>query len=113
LVGVDDGMPLVIWTRNFLTAQGFKVKDNVVYQDNQSAILLEKNGKASSGRCTRHLDIRYFFVTDPVKKGDLRIEYCPTGDMVADFFTKPLQEVYSGSYTRSFLTYLMRLLHHN
>jgi hypothetical protein len=50
LVGVDDGMPLVVWTRNFLTTQGFKVKDNVVYQDNQSAILLEKNGKASS-RC--------------------------------------------------------------
>jgi hypothetical protein len=91
LVGVDDGMPLVVWTRNFLTAQGFKVKDNVVYQDNQSAILLEKNGKASSGRRTRHLDIRYFFVTDRVKRGDLRIEYCPTGDMVADFFTKPLQ----------------------
>jgi hypothetical protein len=91
LVGVNDGMPLVIWTRNFLQAQGFKVHDNVVFQDNQSAILLEKNGKASSGHRTRHLDIRYFSVTDRVKSGDLRIEYCPTGDMVADFFTKPLQ----------------------
>jgi hypothetical protein len=91
LVGVDDGMPLVIWTRNFLEAQGFNVRDNVVFQDNQSAILLEKNGKMSSGRRTRHLDIRYFFVTDRIKQGDLRIDYCPTGDMVADFFTKPLQ----------------------
>jgi hypothetical protein len=91
LVGVDDGMPLILWTRHFLTNQGFKVKDNVVYQDNQSAILLEKNGKSSSGRRTRHLDIRYFFVTDRIKNGDLQIEYCPTGDMVADFFTKPLQ----------------------
>jgi hypothetical protein len=90
-VGVDDGMPLVVWTRNFLTTQGFKVKDNVVYQDNQSAILLEKNGKASSRCQTRHLDIRYFFLTDRVKRGDLQIEYCPIGDMVADFFTKPLQ----------------------
>jgi hypothetical protein len=42
-------MPLVIWTHNFLKAQGFEVNDNVVFQDNQSAILLEKNGKASSG----------------------------------------------------------------
>jgi hypothetical protein len=49
LVGVDVGMPLVIWTRNFLKAQGFEVNDNVVFQDNQRAILLEKNGKASSG----------------------------------------------------------------
>ena len=26
-----------------------------------------------------------------MKHGDIRIEYCPTGDMVADFFTKPFQ----------------------
>jgi hypothetical protein len=91
LVGVDDGMPLVVWTRNFITAQGYNIKDNVVYQDNQSTMLLAKNGRASSGRRTRHIDIRYFFVTDRVKRGELRIEYCPTGDMVADFFTKPLQ----------------------
>jgi hypothetical protein len=91
LVGVDDGMPLVIWTRNFMIEQGYKVTDNVVYQDNQSAMLLEKNGRASSGRRTRHVNIRYFFVTDRVKSGELRIEYCPTGDMWGDFFTKPLQ----------------------
>ena len=42
IVGVDDGMPLVIWTRNFMTAQGYEIHDNVIYQDNQSAILLEK-----------------------------------------------------------------------
>jgi hypothetical protein len=91
LVGVDDGMALIIWTRNFMIEQGYKVKDNVVYQDNQSAILLERNGRASSGRRTRHVNIRYFFVTDRVKSGELRIEYCPTGDMWGDFFTKPTQ----------------------
>jgi hypothetical protein len=91
LVGVDDSMPLVVWTRNFLMAQGFEISDNVVFQDNQSAMLLEKNGRASSGRRTRHINIRYFFVTDRVKNGEVRIEYCPTGEMVADFFTKPLQ----------------------
>jgi hypothetical protein len=32
--------------------QGFDVKDNVIYQDNQSAILLEWNGHASSGHCS-------------------------------------------------------------
>ena len=30
-------------------------------------------------------------ITDRVKAGELDIEYCPTGDMVADYFTKPLQ----------------------
>jgi hypothetical protein len=91
LVGVDDSMPLVVWTRNFLIGQGYDISDNVVFQDNQSAMLLEKNGRASSGRRTRHINIRYFFVTDRVKSGEVRIEYCPTAEMVADFFTKPLQ----------------------
>jgi hypothetical protein len=62
-----------------------------IYQDNQSAMLLEKNGKASSGRRTRHINIRYFFVTDRVAKGEMIIRYCPTKEMLADFLTKPLQ----------------------
>ena len=71
--------------------QGYNVKDNVVYQDNQSEILLERNGRALSGRRTHHVNIRYFFVTDRVKNGELRIEYYSTGIMQGDFFTKPLQ----------------------
>lgn len=60
------------------------------FQDNQSAILLEKNGKDLSGCCIRHINIRYFLL-DYIVKGELRVKYCPTGDMVGDFFTKPLQ----------------------
>jgi len=71
LVGVSDALNMVIWTKNFLSDQGFQVTDNVVYQDNQSAILLEANGRASSRRRTRHINIRYFFVTDRIKQGDL------------------------------------------
>ena len=85
-----EGVPLAIWTHNFISTQGYKINDNVVYQDNQSAILLEKNSRALSGWCTRHIDIQYFF-TNRVKCGDIWIKYCPTADMVADFFTKPLQ----------------------
>ena len=62
-----------------------------MYQDNQSSILLENNGRASSSRRTKNLNIRSFFITYRIKKGELKIEYCPTDDMVADFFTKPLQ----------------------
>ena len=91
LVGVNDAMSMILWTRLFLQAQGYTVEDNIIYQDNQSAMLLEKNGKMSSSKRTRHLEIRFFFVTDNVAKKHLRIEYCPTDDMVGDFYTKPLQ----------------------
>ena len=91
LVGVADGLPMVIWTRNFLEAQGLTVNDNVIYQDNMSAILLERNGRSSSGKRTRHINIRYFFVADRIRNGELRVAYCPTEEMVADFYTKPIQ----------------------
>jgi hypothetical protein len=91
LVGVDDVMPQVLWTRQFMEGQGYKIRDNIVYQDNQSAMLLEKNGQRSSTKRTRHLNIRYFFVTDRIKAQQMTVEYCPTGDMWADPFTKPLQ----------------------
>jgi hypothetical protein len=91
LVGADDVSTLICWTLLFMEAQGYPVKKNVLYQDNKSAILLEKNGKKSSSKRTRALNIRYFFLTDQVERGNLKIEYCPTGDMVADYHSKPTQ----------------------
>ena len=91
LVVTDDLMPAVCWTRYFLEAQGYGVTENIVFQDNQSAILLEKNGKASSSKRTKHINIRYFFVTDRIRNGELSIKWCPTGDMHGDFMTKALQ----------------------
>jgi len=90
LVAVDDVMPQALWTSYFLEAQGYDI-ESLIYQDNQSAILLEKNGRRSSGKRTRHVNIRYFFVADRVKAGEVNIKYCPTGEMRGDFFTKPLQ----------------------
>ena len=52
---------------------------------------MAKNGKASSGKRTKHINIRYFFVADRIGSNELTVEYCPTGDMTGDFFTKPLQ----------------------
>ena len=92
LVGINDVLPQILWTRYFLEAQGYPVqRPTKVYQDNMSTILLGKNGKASSGQRTRHINIRYFFVTDRIAKKEVEMVYCPTGDMVADILTKPLQ----------------------
>jgi hypothetical protein len=91
LVGADDMSNLILWTKLFMEAQGIPIKSNILHQDNKSAILLEKNGKKSSSKRTRALNIRYFYITDQVEKGNLSIKFCPTGDMIADFESKPLQ----------------------
>ena len=33
----------------------------------------------------------FFWIKDRVDKGELCIQYCPTEQMLADFYTKPLQ----------------------
>jgi hypothetical protein len=91
LVAVDDAATMILWTKLVLEAQGYDVEKNIVYQDNKSAILLETNGKKSSGKQTCALNIRYFFITNQVEKGNTQIEHCGTNHMVRDFFTKPLQ----------------------
>ena len=74
-----------------MESQNYAVEDVYVYQDNQSTILLENNGMQLCGKGSRHIRIKYFFVTDKIKDKKLTVIYCPTKQMVADFFTKPLQ----------------------
>jgi len=76
---------MILWTKFFMEEQGYDVKENILYQDNKSTILLENNGKRSSGKRTRAINIRYFFLMDQVEKGNLRIEYCPTAEMNGDY----------------------------
>ena len=90
-MAADDFMPMLLWTNYFLEAQGYGVNITILYQDNQSAILLERNGKRSSGKQTKHLNIQYFFISDRVSRGELSVQYCNTLEMVGDYFTKPLQ----------------------
>ena len=87
---MSDYIPYNLWLVNFMKAQGYDINTNAVYQDNQSAMKMEVNGRNSCTGNSRHVHIRYFFVKDRVDKGEITIEYCPTHIMLADFFTKPL-----------------------
>ena len=91
VVGVSDYLPYNIWVEYFLEAQGYNLRSNIIYQDNQSAIRMEKNGRDSCGQKSRHIHIRYFFIKDRIRAGNVSVEFCPTELMLADFFTKPLQ----------------------
>ena len=51
LVGVSEYIPYNIWLLHFFAHQGYKISKNVLYQDNQSAIYMEKNRR---NLCTRN-----------------------------------------------------------
>ena len=88
----------MIWARMFLKEQGLVLKNNILYQDNESSMKIIKNGKRSSGQKTKHMDNRYFWIKDRLRSEGIQVQHCPTAIMLADFFTKPLQ----GSLFRKF-----------
>jgi hypothetical protein len=90
LVALAKGLQQSLWARSFLTAQGVMTPPIRVYQDNQSTIKLIEKGRPNAEQ-SRHIDIGYFWLTDLIKRGVLLITYCPTLNMLADYFTKPLQ----------------------
>ena len=90
LVGFSDSMGQIIWTREFLIEQGYKIGPAIVYQDNKSTMALIAKGEASS-KGTRHINIRYFFIKDRVKSNEIIIEHMPTEEMISDYLTKSLQ----------------------
>ena len=91
IVAVGEKLTKFIWFRYLRKAQtGFAIED-VLYQNNRSSMLLENNGSYLAGKGSKHIHIRYFLTTDRIKKNRFKVMYCPTEEMIAGFFTKPLQ----------------------
>jgi len=76
VVGSSNYLPNVIWAEMILAEQGYELPDNVFNQDNQSAIRLEKNGQASCGQKSRHINIRHFFMKDGFLSENISVVYC-------------------------------------
>ena len=59
-----------------------------IHEDNQGTIAMSRNPVLH--KRTKHIDIKYHFVREKTQDGAVELKYCPTNDMVADIFTKPL-----------------------
>jgi hypothetical protein len=86
LVGISDALSQILWTREFLLALDLTLGPATVFQDNKSTIFLANKGRSTSER-SRHIKIRYFFVSHYIESKEIALEYLPTGLMVADILT--------------------------
>jgi hypothetical protein len=80
----------LLWMKQTLLDYGVKFKEIPILCDNESAIKIANNSVQHSR--TKHIDIRYPFLTDHVSKEDIKIDGVSTYDQLADIFTKPLDE---------------------
>jgi hypothetical protein len=63
---------------------------STVYGDNQSTIAVSKNGV--KGERTKHVDVKYYFITETVESGKVKLQWISTKEQQADIFTKPLEK---------------------
>lgn len=78
-----------LWLRTMLSELGFMPKQpTTIWQDNQGCIALAKD--PVNHRRTKHIDIRHHFVKDAVARGDIKLKWCSTSEMLADVLTKAL-----------------------
>lgn len=90
LVALSDKMIVVLKAHEFMQSQGHvSEKAPVIYQDNMSTISLVTKGGGKYR--TKHMRVRREVVHECVTNGDVRVIYKPTGQMLADALTKPLQ----------------------
>ena len=80
-----------VWLRNLLQDIGLSQKEpTCVAEHNQGAMCLAKNPKDHNR--TKHIDIKYHYTRQVVEENKMRLDYVPTGQMVADTLTKGLPE---------------------
>ena len=75
----------------FIEAQGYGIDDDIMYQDNLSAMLLETEGKKSITKKKNHIQVRYFFIKDWIATGNVELKHFPATKFLAGHFQKPLQ----------------------
>jgi len=86
---LSESVKEALWIRQTLTEIGFDVdRPTVINEDNQSTIAIALN--PVHHQRTKHIDTRVSFLREHIKDRDIKLVYCPTGDMIADIFTKAL-----------------------
>ncbi len=91
LVTTDMNMPEMLWSLHFIQVQGYTAECVGLYQDNISTQLLIKTGRMSSGKKTKHIKAKFFFIKDRVDDSKIKVIDCPKEEMWVDILTKSLQ----------------------
>ena len=58
-----------------MESQGYDVEIVELYQDNKSTQLLMNNGRFSSGKKTKHIKAKFFFIKDIINAGEMKVTH--------------------------------------
>jgi hypothetical protein len=88
LIALSDHAGIAIHGQRFLKSLGIESKCEI-YQDNTSTKHMISSVNVNDK--SKHIKIRYYWLKERVRDGDVSIKYIPTKEMLADLMTKALQ----------------------
>ena len=71
LAVVGDYLTYNSWICFLIVAQRYEIKQNILFQDNQSTIKMGKTGQEYCTENSRHIDICYFFAKERVESNNI------------------------------------------
>jgi hypothetical protein len=74
VVGASDYLPNTLWVQMFMAAQGYPINKTHFEQDNESAIQMEKNGRASAVPRSRHIRLKARSKNGPTRTGHIQVD---------------------------------------
>ena len=90
----------LIWIRGLLKEIGFSQNNpTLIHEDNQACISFATK-QVFHGRA-KHVELKFHFIREVIQSKQCIISYCPSPEMIADIFTKPLGKVLHNQHTQS------------
>ncbi len=95
-VGLTPASKNMIWLHKILSELStfianpsiYPTEPTILYSDSQNALSIAKDSVFHE--CTKHIGVCYHFIRQTIEEGHIKLQYCPTDDMIADVLTKPL-----------------------
>ena len=107
IVIVDNDFPQCLWSRYFIKEQWYTVKELVFCQENMSSMLMEKNGKESSMKRTKHIWLQYLFIKYRIKKRACDWNTSPQEKHLHIYSPDHCKEKHSGDSRKLYKEYLI------
>jgi hypothetical protein len=90
-IALGDAVKEVLWLKKLVVDFKLDSKNLIIWEDNQSTIKFAQHCIHSDR--SKHIDVRFHFISQNLRLKQFMLEYCPTQSMVADIFTKALGKV--------------------
>jgi hypothetical protein len=89
LIAIHDSLDFLLWIKRVMQWLGEPQGVTTIFQDNTSTITMAYLGRGSSNSKTRHIDIKYFWITQFADNKEVELDHLPRESMIADILASP------------------------